>query len=75
MQHHRRSFVVILTGIVLNTAHFYPNDPNSQADITAAQRGYGEHLHLSKLLLSFVTRKRLWCFNLQTSGTAGSWTP
>jgi hypothetical protein len=33
---------------VLNTAHFYPNDPNSQADITAAQRGYGEHLHLSK---------------------------
>jgi hypothetical protein len=26
---------------VLNTAHFYPNDPNSQADIEAAQRGYG----------------------------------
>lgn len=31
-----------MTGIVLNTAHFYPNDPNSQADIAAAQRGYGE---------------------------------
>lgn len=28
-------------GIVLNTAHFYPRDPNSAADIEAAQRGYG----------------------------------
>lgn len=27
-------------GIVLNTAHFYPKDVNSAADIDAAQRGY-----------------------------------
>lgn len=28
-------------GIVLNTAHFYPLDENSEQDKTAAQRGYG----------------------------------
>lgn len=27
-------------GIVLNTAHFYPNDANSLNDVAAAQRGY-----------------------------------
>jgi beta-glucosidase/6-phospho-beta-glucosidase/beta-galactosidase len=29
-------------GIVLNTAHFYPNDANSLNDVAAAQRGYGK---------------------------------
>jgi beta-glucosidase/6-phospho-beta-glucosidase/beta-galactosidase len=29
-------------GIVLNTAHFYPNDPTNPADLIAAQRGYGK---------------------------------
>lgn len=27
-------------GIVLNTAHFYPQDPSNAADVEAAQRGY-----------------------------------
>lgn len=27
-------------GLVLNTAHFYPNDPNNADDVAAAQRGY-----------------------------------
>jgi beta-glucosidase len=39
-------------GIVLNTAHFYPNDPNSADDIAAAQRGYGTHFYYAS---SFVT--------------------
>jgi beta-glucosidase len=30
-------------GIVLNTAHFYPNDPNNAADVETAARGYGKH--------------------------------
>lgn len=28
-------------GIVLNTAHFYPKDPNNPDDVAAAQRAYG----------------------------------
>lgn len=33
-------------GIVLNTAHFYPQDANNSADVEAAQRGYGECFYL-----------------------------
>ncbi len=28
-------------GIVLNTAHFYPKDPNNIEDVKAAERAYG----------------------------------
>ena len=28
-------------GIVLNTMHFYPADPNNPVDVAQAQRGYG----------------------------------
>ena len=46
---------VLSAGIVLNTAHFYPNDPTSEADKQAAQRGYGETLLLYALYCVYMS--------------------